>query len=140
MKIVDALLQHHEEIRDLFEKTNNDARHFDSLKKNLEVHHKNEEKYLLDISKKKSDLKDESLESIEEHYAIVMLLEDLENFPKNDERWKVKLKVLKELVDHHLEEEEEDLFPKVTKDMKDDLLEELGEDYQKTKEEQLAVL
>jgi hypothetical protein len=140
MKIVEALLQHHEEIRDLFEQTKNNSRNFDKLKKNLDVHHRMEEKYLLDISKKKEDLKDESLESIEEHYAIVMLVEDLENFPKNDERWKVKLKVLKELIDHHFEEEEEELFPKATKDFPDEKLEQLGEDYQKSKEEQLAVL
>lgn len=140
MDIVQALLDHHEELRDLFEKTKKDSRHFDQLKKSLEVHHTNEEKYFLDIAKKKSDLKDESLESIEEHHAIVLLLEDLKNFPKRDERWKVKLNVLKELVDHHLEEEEEELFPKATKDLKKEELERLGEEYVSSKEEQLAVL
>lgn len=140
MDIVKALKNHHEELRDLFEKTKNDARHFDELKKSLDVHHVNEEKYLLDIAKKKSHLKDDSLESIEEHHAIVLMLEDLDNFPRDNERWKVKLGVLKEYVDHHLEEEEEDLFPDACKDMNDDELERLGNEYNKTKEEQLAVL
>lgn len=140
MDIVQSLLKHHEELRDLFDQTKKNAKNFDKLKKSLEVHHKNEEKYLLELSKKKSDLKDESLESIEEHHAIILLLEDLDNFPKDDERWKVKLKVLKELIDHHFEEEEEELFPKTVQYIEAEVLESLGEEYNKTKEEQLEVL
>lgn len=140
MKIVEALKQHHEEIRDLFSKTEKDARNFDKLKKSLEVHHTNEEKYFLDESKKKSETKEESLEAFEEHHAIVYLLEDLDNFPKDNERWKIKLKVLKELVDHHFEEEEDELFDQAAETMDDEELEKLGDEYIKVKQEQLEAL
>ena len=140
MKIVEALKQHHDEIRELFSKTESDARLFDKLKKSLEVHHTNEEKYFLESSKEQSETKNESLEAFEEHHAIVYLLEDLDNFPKNDERWKIKLKVLKELVDHHFEEEEEELFDQAAEKMDDEELEKLGEKYLKVKKEQMEVL
>lgn len=140
MDIVEALKTHHDEIRDLFSKTKDDARNWDNLKKNLEVHHTNEEKYLLNKAKHKNEIKDESLESIEEHHAIVLMMEDLDNFPKDNERWKVKLKVLKELIDHHFEEEEDELFQKACDKLQNEDLNFLGEEYNKTKEEQLKAL
>ena len=142
MDIVEALKNHHDEIRDLFSKTKEDARHWDKLKKSLEVHHTNEEKYLLDKAKKKSEIKDESLESIEEHHAIVLLMEDLDNFPKDDERWNSEIHRIPGLIliDHHFEEEEDELFEKACKKLDDEDLEKLGEEYTKTKQEQLAVL
>lgn len=126
MKIVDALKQHHEEIRELFSKTEKDVRYFEHLKKSLEAHHTNEEIYFLDESKHQSETKNESLEAFEEHHAIVYMLEDLDNFPKDKEKWKIKLKVLKELVEHYFEEE---LFDLEAKNMKEDELEKLGEKY-----------
>ena len=140
MDIIVALLNHHKELRHLLEKTKANPKYFSELKKSLEIHHINEEKYLLDHSKEKDSLKDESLESIEEHHAIVLMLEDLDNFPMSNDRWKVKLKVLKEYLEHHLKEEEEDLFPEAYKDLNDDELVRLGNEYEKTKEKQMAIL
>ena len=40
-----------------------------------------------------------------------MLLQELTHYPKEHERWAVKLEVFEEYTRHHLDEEEEDIFP-----------------------------
>lgn len=53
------------------------------------------------------------LESLEEHLGIKRVIADLLRLRGGDETFDAKLKVLQEQVEHHVEEEEEDLFPKV---------------------------
>ena len=140
MNIFDALEKDHDAIRDLFGKVKEDPEKFPKLKKHLEVHHRNEEKFLLDELKKKEDFRDEALESIEEHYLLDFLLLDLDNFPKDHERWKIKLGVLKEVVDHHLEEEEDDIFKEGKENLDDEEMKKWGEKFEENKKEQLEVL
>ncbi len=140
MNIFDALEKDHDEIRELFKKVKENPDEFPKLKKHLEVHHRNEENYLLNEIKKNDEFRDEALESIEEHYVLDFLLLDLGNFPKDDERWQVKLGVLKEVVDHHLNEEEEDLFKDGRDKVDEEKQKKWGEEFQKEKDEQLKVL
>ena len=53
------------------------------------------------------------LESVEEHLGIKRVLTDLLAVDVDDETFDAKVKVLKEQIEHHVEEEENDLFPKV---------------------------
>ena len=55
------------------------------------------------------------LESLEEHLSLKRLLADLLTLDTADETWEAKLKVLSEQTEHHHKEEEEHLFPKVSK-------------------------
>jgi len=55
------------------------------------------------------------LESLQEHLGIKRVLADLMATAADDETFDAKAKVLKEQVEHHVEEEETDLFPKVRK-------------------------
>jgi hemerythrin superfamily protein len=67
------------------------------------------------------------LESTEEHLAIKRVLADLMETRLDDERFDARLSVLKEEIQHHAHEEEEDvLFPKVRKMMSTDELQALG--------------
>ena len=67
------------------------------------------------------------LESTEEHLAIKRVLADLLETRLDDDRFDAKLSVLKEEVDHHAREEEEDiLFPKVRKMFSAEELDALG--------------
>src|SRR3954469_13357469 len=66
------------------------------------------------------------LESLEEHHIVKWTLSELEKMKPEDERYDAKVKVLMESVKHHVQEEEEELFPSVRKLIKADLLEELG--------------
>ncbi|HXI57857.1 MAG TPA: hemerythrin domain-containing protein [Polyangia bacterium] len=55
------------------------------------------------------------LESLEEHVGIKRVLADLLAIGADDETFDAKIKVLKEQVEHHVKEEETDLFPKSKK-------------------------
>ncbi|HKR99573.1 MAG TPA: hemerythrin domain-containing protein [Candidatus Dormibacteraeota bacterium] len=56
---------------------------------------------------------DEVLESLEEHHVVKMMLSELEGMDPKDERFRAKVTVLIENVEHHIGEEERELFPEV---------------------------
>ena len=51
------------------------------------------------------------LEASEEHHVVKLLLEDLPNIDAADKTFTAKMTVLGELVEHHADEEEKDMFP-----------------------------
>ncbi|GAC1313610.1 MAG: hemerythrin domain-containing protein [Acidimicrobiales bacterium] len=61
------------------------------------------------------DLHGMVMESLEEHHAAKLALSELEKLPANAERFDAKTTVLIENVRHHVEEEENELFPLVEK-------------------------
>jgi hypothetical protein len=138
--ITDALTRHHDVIRDLFEKTAGDSIHFDTLRNHLTIHHQNEETYLYDLMAAKDKSRHDALEAIEEHHVIEMLLQELSNFPKDHERWSVKLEVFEEYTRHHLDEEEEDIFPVVSNIFDEHTRKDLGAKFDAVKDKQLSVL
>ncbi len=73
------------------------------------------------------------LESLEEHHLVKWTLSELEKMDPSDERYDAKVKVMMESVEHHVEEEEGELFPAVRKLLGEELLEELGERMAKAK-------
>jgi hemerythrin superfamily protein len=73
------------------------------------------------------------LESLEEHHIVKWTLAELEKMSASDERFEPKVRVLMESVRHHVEEEQDDLFPKVRKLLNARLLAELGDRMEKAK-------
>ena len=59
------------------------------------------------------DLKEDVLESYEEHHVADVLCLELSAMAADEERFGAKTTVLIENVTHHIEEEEQDWFPKV---------------------------
>jgi hemerythrin superfamily protein len=76
---------------------------------------------------------DTVLESLEEHHLVKWTLTELEKMKPEDERYDAKFKVLMESVRHHIEEEQDELFPKARRLLGQDALEELGERMEKAK-------
>ena len=72
------------------------------------------------------DLKDDVLESYEEHHVADVLCMELAGLPAGAERFDAKATVLIENVTHHIEEEEQDWFPKVRAGLGRKQLQELG--------------
>jgi hemerythrin superfamily protein len=70
---------------------------------------------------------DDVLEAIEEHQIVKWLLHDLQAMDPQDERFDAKVTVLIENVRHHVEEEEQDYFPKVREELGRNDLSDLGE-------------
>jgi len=136
--ITRALIEHHNEMRELIEEIKKDKSKYILLKKHLDVHHELEEDLLLSILNNNKDVKDESLESQEEHFVLNILLLDLADFPKDNPRWMVKFKVLVEIITHHLDEEEEDLFPEAEEHLSVNQQKELGKQFQELKAQRLS--
>jgi hemerythrin superfamily protein len=73
------------------------------------------------------------LESLEEHHLVKWELVELERIPPEDERFDAKVAVLEELVRHHVVEEENDVFPKVRRELTQSRRAELGERLERAK-------
>ncbi len=72
------------------------------------------------------DLEDDILESYEEHHVADVLVMELAGMPATHERFDAKMTVLMENVRHHMDEEEQDWFPKVRSGLGRNQLNELG--------------
>jgi len=69
---------------------------------------------------------DTVLESLEEHHIVKWTLTELQKMKADDERFDAKVKVLMESVRHHVEEEQDELFPRAKTLLGAEMLEELG--------------
>ena len=74
------------------------------------------------------DLEDDVLESYEEHHVADVLVMELVAMKPSDERFDAKTTVLIENVRHHIEEEEDEWFPKVREGLGRKVLQEMGAD------------
>ncbi len=72
------------------------------------------------------DLEDDVLESYEEHHVADLLVSELALLDATHERFDAKMTVLIENVTHHMDEEEQDWFPKVRAGLSRNQLSELG--------------
>src|SRR4051794_29745335 len=80
------------------------------------------------------DLEDDILESYEEHHVADVLVMELSQLTPENERFEAKTTVLIENVTHHMDEEEQDWFPKVREGLGRRQLQELGEELLAAKE------
>ena len=74
------------------------------------------------------EVEDDGLESYEEHHVADVLVMELAMMKPDDERFTAKTTVLIENVEHHIEEEEEEWFPKVRSGLGRKTLQEIGEE------------
>jgi hypothetical protein len=72
------------------------------------------------------ELEDDVLESYEEHHVADVLVFELSSMDATEERFDAKMTVLIENVEHHMDEEEQDWFPKVREGLGRKKLQELG--------------
>ena len=82
----------------------------DTLVAALQLHEKREEKVLYPALKPHRDAREIVLEGYQEHHVADVLVRELRALPRDDERWGAKFKVLKENIEHHIEEEEGEMF------------------------------
>ena len=97
-----------------------------TLKAELEKHELIEEQVLYPALKPHRDARDIVLEGYQEHHVADILVKELERLSPDDERWGAKFKVLKENIEHHIEEEEGDMFRTARTVLGRDRLEALG--------------
>jgi iron-sulfur cluster repair protein YtfE (RIC family) len=101
---------------------------FNQLKAALEVHAAVEEEIFYPAVKKarSEHVKEEVREAYEEHKQIKSLLAQVSSITPEDETYDMKIKVLKEDVEHHVKEEEGEMFPDAKRFLGESRLVELG--------------
>ena len=98
----------------------------EELKQELKVHEAIEEEIFYPALRKKLDDDEIVLEGYEEHHAVDMLLDELVGVPYDHETWGPKMKVIKENIEHHIEEEEGQMFKQAREALDKADLDELG--------------
>jgi hemerythrin superfamily protein len=73
------------------------------------------------------------LEGLEEHHVADRLIEELQGLATKEEAYTPKMQVLIENIEHHAEEEESELFPKLREYMDQEQLEQLGAELEQAK-------
>jgi hemerythrin-like domain-containing protein len=92
----------------------------------LNVHELIEEKVLYPALKPHSEARDIVLEGFEEHHVADVIVKELHDLAKDNERWGAKFKVLQESLEHHIEEEENVMFPAARRVLSAEELQQLG--------------
>jgi hemerythrin-like domain-containing protein len=111
---------------------------FTKIKRELEVHESIEEEIFYPALKEHPKAKDLVLEAYEEHHVVDMVMAEIADVPFDDEKWGAKCTVMKENVEHHIEEEEGEMFKQALQVFSKEELEELGVRMQARKEALLA--
>lgn len=134
MNALDLLIQDHEKVSELFEQveaTEDRAQHvelFKQIKQELEIHTHIEETVFYPAlqAKGNEELTEIVLEGIEEHHQAKIFLREIDGLSENSEKFDAKLKVLMEDVEHHVDEEENEMFSLVEEVCSEEELEEIG--------------
>ncbi|HEX5749960.1 MAG TPA: hemerythrin domain-containing protein [Archangium sp.] len=135
MDAIELLKQQHREVDELFEKFEKASEGkgeqvlldlFARIADNLAAHATIEEK-LFYPSVYVGPTADKLQEAVEEHLAVKRVIADLLDMDPSDAQFKAKMKVLQEMVEHHVEEEEKELFKSVKKLMTREELAVMGE-------------
>jgi hemerythrin-like domain-containing protein len=99
---------------------------FATIKGELTIHEVIEEEIFYPALKSHPKAEDIVLEGYEEHHVVDLLMAELEDLDVADETWGAKAKVMKENIEHHIEEEEGEMFPQARQVFDRRELEDLG--------------
>lgn len=140
MDVLKFLEDEHDEVKQVFKKLEqaegaSATRLWNQLKSMLTLHEELEETYFYPQLKEEKKTEDLVLESYEEHHVMDVLIEEISQLEPSAENWEAKIKVLQENTEHHIEEEEGSLFPKVRKIWDTRKREEVGRQMQQRKTE-----
>lgn len=129
MKIVEEIKKEHDEIRDHILQIENNEEKAAELFKELTVftlaHHESEEHVVFPVLSRKKDVKETKDSLIAEHAAARRTMQYLLALPGDDKMWTAHFHVVKDLIYHHVEEEENELFEILREEMNEKEMEEL---------------
>lgn len=133
--IIQIILQDHKPLKELIETLKDPEVEFLEKKPVFEefaplfLSHANPEQDSLYVHMKDEDkLRSEGFEGDTEHALASQLIDEINETSEEDE-WMAKVKVLAELVEHHLKEEENEMFPEVKKQIDAETRVSIGEEY-----------
>jgi hypothetical protein len=134
MDALSLMKQDHEDFKKLMEQLDKTTQQgvktrqkvFEKPRTRLAVHETIGEEIFYPALKEHPRAREIVLEGYEEHHAVDMLIEELTEIPFDDQSWGAKFTVIKENVEHHIEEEEGEMFMKARQIFDRSELDELG--------------
>ncbi len=130
---IELLKAEHRKVESLFEKVKanedgNNSATFKKIKEELDVHSHIEEMILYPhlLEKGDKELKKIVREGIEEHGQVKDLLAELAELSGDSPIFKAKITVLMENVEHHVKEEEDEMFQMAEDQIPEETLQRLG--------------
>ena len=135
MKATDLLKKQHRQVEKLFKQAEKATQPrqrrqlMDQITEMLKMHTKIEEEVFYPAVRELGTSKAEEMidEAVEEHHVVDLVLAELPEVDPEDERFEAKITVLSELVEHHVEEEEKEMFPMAEKKLGAERVKELGQ-------------
>lgn len=140
MNALKLLIEDHDKVRGLFEQvkssnSNSEKKDlFRQIEKELEVHTHIEETIFYPAVREKEGLEDLVKEGVQEHHLVDVLIREINGLADDSDVFEPKLTVLMENVEHHADEEESEMFPKVEEKFSEEELEDLGSRLEKEKQ------
>ncbi|MDQ6799661.1 MAG: hemerythrin domain-containing protein [Acidobacteriota bacterium] len=134
---ISLLKKDHEKVRGLLKRLESAADRGDDraeallaqVDREVKIHSQVEEEIFYPAFKKAARSKEDNklfFEATEEHHVVDMVMPEVHESEGGDETFAAKTKVLKDLIEHHAEEEEKQMFPKAKKLIAREELQELG--------------
>jgi hemerythrin-like domain-containing protein len=139
MYITQALTDHHQVLRQLYQASQSDPSRFEEFVRHLIVHHTMEERYFYDLMEQISEGRHDALEAVNEHHIIELIIKDAEGFPQEHDKFTIKIEGLGEYTSHHLDEEENEIFPTAPQLFTDDEANTLGDLFNEAKDRMLGI-
>jgi hemerythrin-like domain-containing protein len=143
MNILTALKTDHKELKSLLEQITDTTERagktrlslFQKFKAEIVAHARAEEAVVYDKLKGivDKDDRDTVLEAYEEHYLVDKLIPEIEKLSPTDEVWTAKVTVVKEMLEHHIKEEEDEIFSMMRKEFDPDALEIMADRFEALK-------
>jgi uncharacterized protein (TIGR02284 family) len=145
MNILDLLKKDHDVVNDLFDKLDDCEKNednedkanqqilFENIKKELLIHTCLEEEIFYPLLEEHEETKDLVVEAYAEHEMVDDLLAEIQTLDVGQEEWWSKIQELKMSVQHHVNDEEQKIFPQVKEVFSEEQIEEMGRLAQKFK-------
>ena len=110
---------------------------FTALKQELEVHAHIEESIFYPLLEREAQTKEIAAAAVHEHQQVKDLLARLEQTPANGDDWQSLLLELRQNVEHHVGEEENEMFPQALELLGEQQLDNLGTQMRQEKENRM---
>jgi hemerythrin-like domain-containing protein len=107
---------------------------FQNLRRELVPHMKAEESTFYPPLLAKKESREDAMEGVEEHHVRDMVLKELETMPKGEDQWGAKMAVFKELVEHHIKDEESKVFKSAEKALDHDEMQNIMKQFEQEKQ------
>ncbi len=139
MNAVEMLVDDHNQLKKLFGKvreteSEKEKRNlFEQIKTVLDAHTHIEEEVFYPAVREKEEIEDIVMEGLQEHHQADLFIREIENLAGGSDVFVPKLQVLMEGVEHHIDEEEKEMFPKVRDQFSGSELDEMASRMQKAK-------